>query len=353
MINHIFNEVGMAIQHRFRFIPILAGDFALQKRLNITNNANEIRMLIPDIYLDKHWQRICNLMILRSFTENTSMIHSFSRNGITVSFASIEEFVNMTGISTKKLPREFSTFTYYLPDLSQFLTYYNLLLSASTNDAEKTKQNIEEISNALKLQTIKKIKTVIKNICETEHLPKDYTHYVRVSDMSRKLAGELGANEFVCVLSALLYDVNTLNTGNGCKYQIDKLLKNEFVSEDELRAIVNTIDEVRYKNRCKTMESKCLSDACNLDYFGAVGIAITFAEYGKKQLPMYPLDFLPVNTKEDVFSEGRDTLEHFYSLMQNYRKMFYSETAKKMVKDRIEFMQDFLYRFYDECEGIL
>ncbi len=353
MINHILNEVGMAIQHRFRFIPILTGDLALQKRLNINLNANEITLLIPEIYLDKHWQRINALMISRSFSENNSKNHSFYRNGITVSFSSIENFVSMTGISTKKLPREFSTFTYYLPDLSHFYTYYKILLNSSTDDVENIKQRIDLVTKALKEQAVNNTKHTIKNICENEHLPYDYTHYVRVSDMCRKLSGETGANEFVCVLSALIYDIDSLSTGNTRKYQIDKLLKNEFVAEEEIITIINTIDEVKSKKSCKAKEAKCLSDSINLDYFGAVGIAMSFAECGKKQLPMYPIDSLPVNTKEDMFRESRDTLEHIYLLTHNYRKMFYSETAKKIAKDRMDFMQVFLYRFYDECEEML
>lgn len=353
MINFILNEVGTILQSKFRFIPILIGDFALEKRLNKSLNANEIILLIPEVYLNKNWRFINNTLLSRSFVESSSHKHSLCRNGITVSFFAIDDFVNMTGITTKKLPREFSTFTYFLPDLTQFVTFYKKLLPKLPDNADEINYRINLLIEAIKTQTIKNTKKILKGICDSEHLTHDYTHYIRIAHTCKKLSGELGADEFICVMSALLIDVNTIPTIKSCRYKVERLLKKEVITDTDINAIISAIDEVKSDKRCKTKEAKCLSDACNLDYIGAVGIALNFAECGKKQLPMYPLDTIPVNNTEDEFREPRDTLEQISFIKSKFKKMFYTETANNIAIDRMDFMQDFLYRFYDECDGLL
>lgn len=353
MINCILNEIGMALQTKFRFIPILIGDLALEKRANITLNAKEIKLLIPEVYLDKNWKYLKSLMISRSFEESDTSVHSFCRNEITVTFSLIDDFVNLTGIPTKKIPRETSLFTYFLPSLPQLIAYYTVLLNSETDNSADIKFRIDLLNSKLQAKTIENTKKIIRDVCDTVHLPHDYTHYIRVLDSCRKLSNEFDADEYICVMAALLFDVDTISSAKNSKYKIEKLLKNQSLADYDFEAITSVIEQVKSGRRCKSKESKCLSDAINLDCFGAVGLALTFAEYGKKKLPMYPLDALPVNNSDDEFRESRDALEHLTFLKQNFKKMFYSDAAKKIAEDRLQFMQNFLYRFYDECEGLL
>lgn len=353
MINYILNEVGTAIQSKFRFIPILIDDLAVEKRIGKFLNAKEIKLLIPEVYLDKNWKYLKSLMLSRSFELSNTADHAFYRNGITVSFALIDDFVNLTGISTKKLPRENTLFTYFLPNAEQLITYFTALEKSEPGNTVDIQYRIDLLKSELKAQTIVNTKKIIKNICDTVHLPHDYTHYIRVSISCRKLSQEFSANEYICVMAALLYDIDTISSAKSSKYKIEKLLKNEAVSEGEINYITSVIKEVKSKERCRSKDAKCLSDAVNLDYCGAVGLAEIFAEYGAKRLPMYPLDDIPINASEDEFHKCRDALENITLIKQRCKKTFYSDYAKNIAKDRLEFMQSFLYRFYDECEGYL
>lgn len=346
----IFLEVAMAVHEKFRIIPMLYGSLGLERRLTINLDVNDVDILVPERYLTIYWEKLYDLMLKIGFRLYDLYDHSFERCGVVVKFGSIESLKDLAGIPISKIPRENSPVAYYLLSAQQYIKVYKALPENDSKYAEK----VQIIENKLREDEIDKIKNFIKKICENEHLSKDYTHYVRVSNMAQKLADNEGADKYICALSALLYDLDSLkNQDNKKNYTIDKILKNEFVTDEELVLIKNTISELKSGSKPKSKEGKCLTDACNLERFGAVGIAMGFIENAKKNLPMYQLDSIPISVADNEQAECRDALEYFTVLKSRYKKMFYTDLAKSIAKERAEYMQDFLYRFYDECDGII
>lgn len=344
----VFLEVAMAIHEKFRIIPMLYGSLGLEQRLNINFDENEIDILVPERYLTKYWEKLYDLMIKIGFQPYDLYNHSFVRCEFIVNFSAMENVLELLGISKSKIPLEKSLTDYYLLDAENYLKVYKMM-----DDHSEHIEKINAIENKLKNDEIHKIKSFVQKLCETEHLTNDYTHYVRVSNMAAKLAGSVGANDYVCALSALLYDLDSIKSDNKKNYTIDKLLKKEFVTADELGMIKTAVAELKSKDKPKSKEGKCLSDAYNLDFLGAVGIAMGFIQNAKKDLPMYPLDTIPVSVVDDEYRESRDALEHFAMLNSRYKNMFYTNLAKSIANKRVEYMQSFLYQFYDECDCLL
>lgn len=345
----VFLEVAMAINERFRIIPMLYGSLGLERRINANLKVNDVDIIVPERYLSKYWEKLYDLMIKIGFNLCDICDFTFERAGVKIKFYSFESMLELANVHKTKNPREKAPVEYYLLDVNEYLTVYK-----ATNENGKYDEKIQLIENVLKRDEIHKIRLFLKKICETDGLNNEYSHYVRVANMAKKLANSIGANEYVVELSALLYDLASVkNIENRKNYTIDKLLKNEFVTDDELNAIKNTVSEFILGNKPRTKECKCLYDAYNLDYIGAVGIANGFIQNAKKELPMYQVDSIPVSVMDDLYKESRDAFEHFTMMKADYKKRFYTDMAKAIAKERIAFMQSYLYQFYDECDGII
>ncbi len=206
---------------------------------------------------------------------------------------------------------------------------------------------------------VAKVSNVIKKQLEGEGSGHDWWHVYRVWKMAQYISRKEHANFFVVELAALLHDIADWKFHEGDDTVGPKragdLLRKFTVSEDVIDQVCDIIATMAFKGAnvktdMKTIEGKIVQDADRLDAIGAIGIARTFAYGGYKNRLMYDPIKKPVmhKSKEQYFNNQSPTINHFYEKLLLLKDRMNTETAKKIAKERHEFMQTFLKQFLKE-----
>ena len=134
-------------------IPLLFGSLGLEERLNTNLNADDIDVLIPEVFLNEKWNSIVTIMNDNGYVLYDLHEHAFKKSGLSIAFASIESLAPFAGINLTKIPIiEEIGIRYYLLSLEDYLKVY----TASSKDGyrkniknKKDQQKVELIIKAL------------------------------------------------------------------------------------------------------------------------------------------------------------------------------------------------------------
>jgi uncharacterized protein len=170
-----------------------------------------------------------------------------------------------------------------------------------------------------------------------------------------------GGNYEVIALASLLHDISD-HKYNGGKEDAGGKVANKLLldlgSSNELAASVSKIiDQVSFKGAkvldvTTSLEAKIVQDADRLDAIGAIGIARAFAYGGSKSRPL----FEPNNQPElhETFQAYRNakshTINHFYEKLLLLCDRLHTAEARRIGKQRHDFMLNYLQQFYNEWE---
>ena len=201
----------------------------------------------------------------------------------------------------------------------------------------------------------------VKDVFAGDVSGHDYFHTLRVYKMAVRLAQEEGADEQIVALAALLHDVDDRKLSPETAKDKDRaraFLREQGVAEEELRAIVEAIDEVSYAGtdsvEPSTIEGACVQDADRLDALGAIGIARTFAYGGSHNRALYDPDEAPVldMSGEEYRNHISSSLNHFYEKLFNLVPLLNTRSARKIGSAREAYMREFVDRFLAEWDGM-
>lgn len=202
----------------------------------------------------------------------------------------------------------------------------------------------------------------VKKDLENEGSGHDWWHVYRVWKMAKRIAKEESADTFVVELAVLLHDIKDWKFHNGDESVGPKVARELFTEQGVPIKIIDHVCEiiqtVSFKGagvvtEMKTLEGKVVQDADRLDAIGAIGIARAFAYGGSKNRPVYNPNQKPVlhQMQEEVFKSESPTINHFYEKLLLLKDRMNTKTGKKIAKERHEFMEKYLERFFKECEG--
>ncbi|WP_417610811.1 HD domain-containing protein [Owenweeksia hongkongensis] len=192
----------------------------------------------------------------------------------------------------------------------------------------------------------------------------DWFHIERVWKTACTIAqAEENANILIVELGALLHDIADSKFHNGNE-EIGPAKARDFLSslaldQETTEHVMNIIKHVSYKggNEAQTfrsLELDIVQDADRLDAMGAIGIARTFNYGGHKGREIYNPEIKPnlKMSKEEYKASTAPTINHFYEKLLLLKDKMNTKTGRKMAENRHEFMESFLYQFYNECNGI-
>ncbi len=199
-------------------------------------------------------------------------------------------------------------------------------------------------------------------------------HVIRVYNLCLHLAKEEpGIDLDVLKTAALLHDIARVKEDQDNSGKTDhavlgaemaeKILKELGWLEEKIKAVKHCIltHRFRSKNKPETKEAKILFDADKLDLLGSVGIARSFViagGYGQKIYSETPVDEYIKDNLIGGKIDGRikDVSKHapnleFETKFKHIPERLYTQKAREIAKERMEFMERFFERLKREIKG--
>ncbi|WP_017755385.1 HD domain-containing protein [Calidifontibacillus oryziterrae] len=215
-----------------------------------------------------------------------------------------------------------------------------------------------------KAQLVVNATTFVRNELEEDASGHDWWHIARVTKLAKYIAKKESADEFICVLAALLHDIadEKLNPVGGEEAGLSRVkawLESQHVTDDTTQKVLEIISTMSFKGgnrpQMKTLEGKVVQDADRLDAIGAIGIARTFAYAGAHGDLIYdPKIALRDHLTKEEYRNGKSTaINHFYEKLLKLKGLMNTNTARELAEKRHTLMEQFLTDFYNEWEGPL
>ncbi len=115
-------------------------------KVNRDLNADDIDVLIPEIFLNEKWDNIIELMSNAGYTLRDLREHEFEKSDLRVAFAAIESLASFAGVDLKQIPviKEDSV-RYYLLSLHDYLKVYKASAKDGYRKNVKNKKDEEKI----------------------------------------------------------------------------------------------------------------------------------------------------------------------------------------------------------------
>lgn len=214
-------------------------------------------------------------------------------------------------------------------------------------------------------ECIDKTADFVKQKFSGEGSGHDWWHMYRVWQLAKTIAaGEPKADTFVVELGALLHDIADWKFHDGDEEAGPQAardwLKSLDVEDEIIERVAYIVRHISYKggtnaHKMQSIEGKIVQDADRLDGIGAIGIARTFAFGGAAGREMFnpnnkPKEYNSFQEFKLLIKDGT-TINHFYEKLLKLKDGMHTETAKKLAKQRHEYMEKFLDEFYAEWEG--
>jgi len=217
---------------------------------------------------------------------------------------------------------------------------------------------------------IEKIKEIVKRRMEGLGPSHDFLHVLRVYNLCKKIAkSEKNVDFEVLELAALLHDIGRKKEDLDKTGRIDhaiesakmaeKILEKFSFPKEKIEKIKGAIISHRFKTNSRpiSIEGKILSDADKLDVIGAIGIVRSCCWLGENMAKIWSDVPLEVYIKENLTKERRikDKSKHALNFeyeikLKHVYKKLYTKAAKRIAKERNEFMKKFFKQLKKEIQ---
>jgi uncharacterized protein len=191
----------------------------------------------------------------------------------------------------------------------------------------------------------------------------DFSHIERVYCMSERLALEEGADLEIVHAAALLHDADGTTPGSESRLEhhlrsaeiAGRVLKDEGWSEERIAAVQHCVRAHRYRDDREppaTIEAKCLFDADKLDVLGAIGAIRAMVYAALAGTPFYaePSDQF-IRTGKEEPGELHSAYHEYIFKLRNVEKRLYTTSAKKLARERTEYLEGFFAQLKKEING--
>ncbi|MBE6569086.1 MAG: phosphoribosylanthranilate isomerase [Ruminococcaceae bacterium] len=131
----------------FGIIPLLYGSLGLEYRTEEPLQADDIDILIPETFLTDRWPEFISILTQNGYTLTDEHEHTFEKDGLHYSYASLEELETFAGISADAIPmlRE-DGIIFRLLTLEQYLAVYTVSVKDGYRIDVRGKKDAEKIA---------------------------------------------------------------------------------------------------------------------------------------------------------------------------------------------------------------
>ena len=141
-----FLQIAKELNEKLNIVPLLFGSLGLEQRLNVSLNAEDIDVLIPEQFLNEKWQCIVDAMDDNSYVLYDLHEHAFEKEGISLAYASIESLAPFANVDIASIPIiNEDDVQYYLLDLQDYLKVYTASSKDGYRKSIKNKQDNQKI----------------------------------------------------------------------------------------------------------------------------------------------------------------------------------------------------------------
>lgn len=175
-----------------------------------------------------------------------------------------------------------------------------------------------------------------------------------------------GGDRVVVGIAAFLHDIHrVMQNENDGRFvspedsipMVKEILEKLDLNKEQIEKICYAIkyhEEYNWNNsNVIDINALIVQDADNLDAIGAIGIARCFMYCGHHKVPMYAPNIQLISNKKYI-EEGKhdfSAIHHFYNKLLILGDYMNTDTAKKIAKERTDFMSEFTKRFLNEWEA--
>jgi uncharacterized protein len=227
-------------------------------------------------------------------------------------------------------------------------------------------------------EIFQKIKEIVeKELNQEKDSAHDIDHIMRVYNLAMTIAKtENNVDMDVLRAGVLLHDIGGAKESGDPSGQTDHaiigakmakpILEKFGMASDKIKHIQECILSHRYRtnNKPESIEAKIVYDADKLETVGAIGIARAFSWIGKHRAKIHKkVDSIKEYAKENLTEgmiNGRIMDKSKHSIYINYEtkdkfllENLYTESAKKIGKERLTYYKEFLDRLDKEVIGEL
>lgn len=138
----VFLNLAEQLNRELETVPLLYGSLGLEQRLRMDLHADDIDILVPEIWLQERWGDLAELMERQGYRLYDLHEHAFCKDGISVAFAALESLWEFAGIEIEKIPRIlYNEICYLLLDLDDYRRVY---MASSRDGYRKDKKNKDD-----------------------------------------------------------------------------------------------------------------------------------------------------------------------------------------------------------------
>lgn len=206
-------------------------------------------------------------------------------------------------------------------------------------------------------EIISAIKKIVKKELKNESSGHDFFHCQRVVDLAVKIGRQEKADLFVLQLAGWLHDLGALQGRRNHEIRSAKkamiILAGFGLEQRIIDKVVNCIKNHRYSTgKAETLEDKILRDADKIDVIGAIGISRIFACCGRfKKLKFFNGKIDPNPKRYLKTGWSAHAIDHIYEKVYLLPELLQTKTARRIGKQRIKFVYQFMDQFLKEWEG--
>ena len=138
-----FLYIAELLNEKLHIVPLLFGSLGLEQRLHTNLNADDIDVLIPEVFLNEKWNSVVTIMKDNGYILYDLHEHAFEKSGLSFAFASIESLTPFAGIDLTRISViEEAGVHYYLLSLEDYLKVY--MASSKDGYRKNVKNNRDE-----------------------------------------------------------------------------------------------------------------------------------------------------------------------------------------------------------------
>ena len=153
----MFFENAKLLYDKFGIIPLMYGSLGLEYITNETLNADDIDILIPDVFVAERWNEFKSFLTSKGYILIDEREHTFGKNGILYSYAAIEELKSFAEIELSDIEQLYSDgIKFKVLSLKQYLKVYRASAKDGYRITVRKKKDSDKIAFIEKQLKMKK-----------------------------------------------------------------------------------------------------------------------------------------------------------------------------------------------------